>query len=231
MYFNPELRSTNCMFPSKLNARKTDAKSNLTLAAHSRIKSLNWADGQLYKHFKRKFNLMIKAFGSKRMEEEVNELRNRANEWFEYCVGSNQPTNNSKSDIIQLLNKQRDNATCWLLTALEMDFTKFLRMRQINVFPGSVFIPSDATKPQFLIARKQRMHEITKSNTFKSDPRLLGLNCKGCVKSDRFGIRGDRYGIRQSDRKGDRKGDLRSTLNPEYELSLALEGKKATLYW
>ena len=61
------------------------------------------------------------------MSQEVIELRNRTNEWFDYCVGNSElPSKAKKWIIIPLINKQKGNTTCWLLTAQEMDFTKFL---------------------------------------------------------------------------------------------------------
>ena len=117
-----------------------------------RIKTLNWADVLLYKHFHTKFDKLVNEFGNEKMQKEVDELRNRTNQWYQFCVQNNSTANKSKSNknsnstIIYLINKQHNNTTCILLTADELDFTDFLRMRQIKLFPGSVF-PNNKSNP------------------------------------------------------------------------------------
>jgi hypothetical protein len=106
-------------------------KINMTQLAASRIRELNWADNELYNYFYEKFSLKVEAFGREKMSQEVIELKNRTKFWSDYC--SDQSV---KSESI--INKQIGNMTCWFLTTGELALTDFIRVRQIERFPGSV---------------------------------------------------------------------------------------------
>lgn len=189
----------------QLNARHTTARTELTETAAHRIVDLNWADTQLYKHFTQKFSLLVNAFGNEKMDREVNELQKRTNQWFDYCVGSSQNNqtndtttetttnaitnahtnsnnqavvNTKKPMIIRLVNKQLENTTCWLLTAQEMDFTKFLRMRQMKDFPGSVFKDNKIYVKERLKISETRRKQILKSKLAMISPKYRPIICK-----------------------------------------------------
>lgn len=70
----------------KLNARKGSSVSRLT--PEMRAKALEWnaADWRLYLHFNATFWTRVEAYGRKRMEQEVRELRRRNAEMKEICV-------------------------------------------------------------------------------------------------------------------------------------------------
>jgi hypothetical protein len=145
----------------------------------------------------------VKAFGSQKMSQEVNELRNRTNEWFDYCVGNSElPFKAKTSIIIHLINKQKGNTTCWLLTAHEMDFTKFLRMRQMKLYPGSVPIAPILQKNKL---KKQRLSKYLRSKLALIDPKHDVLTCRGCWKVV-F-----------------EKRPQTTTIDPSYELAIALQ--------
>ncbi len=67
------------------------------------------------------------------MSQEVIELKNRTKFWSDYCSDQS-----IKSESI--INKQIGNMTCWFLTTGELALTDFIRVRQIERFPGSVHI-------------------------------------------------------------------------------------------
>ncbi|XP_054169274.1 galactose-3-O-sulfotransferase 4-like [Oppia nitens] len=90
--------STDDIIAFKLNARQKTAKSGLTEMSKYRLRDMNWADHQLYKHFSQKFSLMVKAFGSQRMKQEVNELHYRTKQWFNYCVGNDSIHRNNNNN-------------------------------------------------------------------------------------------------------------------------------------
>ncbi len=188
-------------FYSQLNARHLNAKSNLTETASSRIQALNWADHKLYKHFHRKFSLIVKAFGSEKMSQEVIELRNRTNEWFDYCVGNSELPLKAKKSII----KQNGNTTCWLLTVEELDFTEFLRIRQMKLFPGSVPIAPTLQPKHKLMIKRQPFNKYIRSKLAFIDPKHNVFTCKGCLK-------------RVSEMK-----PQTTTIDPSYELAIALQ--------
>ena len=223
-----------------MNARHKTAKSDLTETAGFRIRDLNWADTQLYKHFSQKFSLLVKAFGSEKMSREVNELKLRTNEWYDYCVGNQKPIENqTKSDnqtlkqrdnqtltqrdnqtltltltqtikthkkpmIIRLKNRHSDNTTCWLLTAQEMDFTKFLRMRQMRQYPGSVFIDTKNLLKQRLRTIEELRKRRLKSKFLLINTRYSRLACKHCSTA--------------------LTADTTTTIDPSEQLANALKG-------
>lgn len=96
----------------------------------ARIRMLNWADTKLYHHFKNKFNLELEKFGKRRMCEEASKLNFITQKLYNYCVEEHV---SNKSVILQYINKRVDNETCKFLTMKEMDFTKYLRLRQLKV--------------------------------------------------------------------------------------------------
>lgn len=79
------------------------------------------------------------------MQREVAELRQRTKFWYDFCVDETitNSDNKKKSPVVSLVkitNKEKNNDTCSLLTAKELDFTKFLRIRQMKRYPGSMFL-------------------------------------------------------------------------------------------
>ena len=107
------------------------------------------------------------------MSQEVIELKNRTNEWYDYCVGDTDlPNNTNKSIIVHLVNKQQDNSTCWLLTAKELDFTMFLRMRQIKIFPGSVYLEPNITHKPNYTSKEELRQQYIKSKLLLFDPKF-----------------------------------------------------------
>jgi hypothetical protein len=79
----------------------------------------------------KKFSLKVEAFGREKMRQEVIELKNRTKFWSDYCLNES-----VKSESV--INEQIGNITCWFLTTEELALNDFLRMRQIERFPGSV---------------------------------------------------------------------------------------------
>lgn len=122
----------------------------------------------LYNYFRRRFEERVEKFGRERMKAEIAELRNRTAEWYDYCVDRRYDDDNAdEADIegdnngtISALANQRDNginqrvkhlilkrpkdSQCWMLTAKELDFTKYVKLRQLRAYPGSVKISSRA---------------------------------------------------------------------------------------
>jgi hypothetical protein len=103
----------------------------MTQLARSRIREINRADNELYNYFNEKFSLKVEAFGREKMNKEVIELKGRTKFWSDNC--SNKSV---KSESV--INKQIGNITCWFLKTDELALTDFIRMRQIEKFPGSV---------------------------------------------------------------------------------------------
>lgn len=70
----------------KLNVRRTSSVSRLDPETRAKALEWNWADWKLYEHFNATFWERVKAFGSERMEREVNELRRRNAEMRATCI-------------------------------------------------------------------------------------------------------------------------------------------------
>ncbi len=103
----------------------------MTQLARSRIREINSADNELYNYFNEKFSLKVEAFGREKMNKEVIELKSRTKFWSDYC-------SNKSVKPESVINKQIGNITCWFLKTDELALTDFIRMRQIERFPGSV---------------------------------------------------------------------------------------------
>ena len=109
---------------------------NLTLTEKKSIRALNWADTQLYNHFKRKFELLVKRFGRKRMDREVNELRDKSRKWYQMCENI---TNVSTNDLLkdEFKKIQTKESLCCILKAPEMNLTDLVRRRQDEKYPDT----------------------------------------------------------------------------------------------
>jgi hypothetical protein len=95
----------------QLNGRTSKAKTSISEIASSRIKALNYAYLQLYNHFRNKFSLEVKTFGTDKMNQDIMQIRNRTKEWFDFCVDDTE-LYPKQSVIIRIMNKQVENTNC-----------------------------------------------------------------------------------------------------------------------
>lgn len=123
----------------KLNARDPIFRSSLSEMEKDRLRKINHADGMLYSRFLRRFEMAIDAFGRDRMTEEVQQLRERTQRWYDLCVKGEQrpkkPAAKSKYYInskVLLLKTNTDisNNTCKSMTIEELPYTDILRKKQ-----------------------------------------------------------------------------------------------------
>ena len=101
---------------------------------------MNWADTQLYQHFLKKFSKLVEEFGTENMGQEVNELKDKNEIWYKFCVNNEQQTkkvqDKNLARVIWHNVKNNENKLCWMSTAREFLITKFIRERQIEKYPG-----------------------------------------------------------------------------------------------
>ncbi|XP_054709248.1 galactose-3-O-sulfotransferase 4-like [Uloborus diversus] len=121
-----------------LNARMENYKKNLTVEAIKNLKEWNWGDQLLYDHFLQKFEKAVKEFGKEKMELEVQELRKRRNDWFDFCVQERVEAKNLTSYSIwsnkvsgYVLKSDVNNITCEDLVKPENYFTSEIRQHQL----------------------------------------------------------------------------------------------------
>lgn len=125
--------STDDAVAFKVNARIR--KQEVGDLAIERIQYLNQADVKLYEHFLEKFKQKIASMDKQTLDSELEELKDRRKYWFDECVDT---TRHSRSNIVQF-NVKKDNLTCRLLTAKELELTKLIRDHQLKLYPDSIY--------------------------------------------------------------------------------------------
>ncbi|GFT59445.1 galactose-3-O-sulfotransferase 2 [Nephila pilipes] len=121
-----------------INARMGSYKKNLSEEAVKNLEDWNWGDKMLYDYFLTKFHKTINEFGRERLNNEVQELRKRRNEWFEYCIQKKVEAKNLTSYNIwsnkvtgYVLKPNIKNETCEDLVKPEKYFTSEIRQHQL----------------------------------------------------------------------------------------------------
>jgi len=79
---------------------------------------------------------LIASYGQSRMKQDISQLKSRTEMWYNFCVASE---NAAQTNLIRFQNKHSENSTCWMLTAKELQFTRFVRKRQLHHLSNSVF--------------------------------------------------------------------------------------------
>ncbi|KAF8790992.1 Galactose-3-O-sulfotransferase 3 like protein [Argiope bruennichi] len=131
-----------------INARMGNYKRNLSEEAIKNLEDWNWGDKMLYDYFLAKFQKTVDEFGRKRLKTEVEELRKRRNEWFEYCIQQKVEAKNLTSYNIwsnkvagYVLKPNINNITCEDLVKPEKYFTSEIRQHQLirSLLKGATF--------------------------------------------------------------------------------------------
>lgn len=121
----------------KLNARDPKFKSNLRKQEKDILRQLNHADVLLYKRFVDKFDKAIDAFGRDRMVSETEQLRERTEKWYDFCIKKEQrhgihspkPTYYFNPKVV-VFHATSNNDTCNSMTMEELPYTDLLRKKQ-----------------------------------------------------------------------------------------------------
>lgn len=125
----------------------------LTPKSRQILQNLNFADHMMYEHFYAKFDSIVKAFGSERMEREVRELQHLTQQLYSQCVDSTQIMANivrrtsspsdkkrnkepeegklwSNEKAVGMIAKAGSSPLCQQLTHSELEYTEILRKKQ-----------------------------------------------------------------------------------------------------
>jgi len=120
----------------KLNAQKSSSKSKLSTKARNILEKWMWADYMLYDHFKEKFQDEIIAFGSDKMDHELEILRHSNQEIQNECVAkqvSNEelnPEDRLHGHGVLGYKINNENKDCVFMAMKEIKFLNILRTLQ-----------------------------------------------------------------------------------------------------
>lgn len=122
-----------------LNVRLPAAREEISEEATNRLKHWLEADYTLYRHFQRRFNLMIDQYGRERMRMDVEELQKAKERTMARCRVT--PVSHPPRELQyqQLSTRVRayvplnDSAECQSLARGEMQFIEQLRKRQLDM--------------------------------------------------------------------------------------------------
>jgi len=106
----------------KLNAQKSTSKSIVSSKARNILKKWMWADYMLYDHFKEKFDQEIIAFGSDKMEHELEILRHSNQEL--------KPEDRLHGHGVLGYTINSENKDCVFMAMKEVKFLNILRTLQ-----------------------------------------------------------------------------------------------------
>lgn len=125
--------TTDDMVYLSINARKDDAKTNITSETRSLLYSLNRPDVTLYDFFANIFDQKVKAFGKERMKRELQELRDANDKMEKRCMADEESKVPGdllwRKDIVSLVVKE-DDQECVDLVKKEISFVDEVRERQ-----------------------------------------------------------------------------------------------------
>ncbi|KAJ6217974.1 hypothetical protein RDWZM_009131 [Blomia tropicalis] len=121
----------------RLNARNVSYKHEMNDLTRKRLSELNNADQQLYDHFVAKFDRQVEQYGRRRMQHDVQRLKQKVKFYYNYCVRESVTKNNSQ--VIRFVNVKRYSPVCKFMTNSELSVTNFIRNEQLKRYPGSVF--------------------------------------------------------------------------------------------
>ncbi|RWS05272.1 galactosylceramide sulfotransferase-like protein, partial [Dinothrombium tinctorium] len=121
----------------KVNARTK--KQELSKEAKEQIKALNWPDLMLYVYFEKKLKLQIMQFGEDAMKKEIVQLKKRVQFWYDFCVEKEYQRSVYGNKVFSFKGKNLNHTTCYFLTTPELTLTEFIRKKQLQQFPGSVY--------------------------------------------------------------------------------------------
>ena len=119
----------------KLNARKDSKKIPLSEGARAALQEYLAADYKLYNHFKNKFEIQVRKFGERKMEQELGTLRLANTNMKERCsinkVDNDKVSGHNKlwgqGVLAYTAGKEAQDKECKWFTTSEMSFIDHLR--------------------------------------------------------------------------------------------------------
>ncbi|GAB6033612.1 hypothetical protein CHUAL_013675 [Chamberlinius hualienensis] len=123
------------------NSRQDKFKKTITIELATGIQYWNAADKYLYDYFCAILDRKTEEFGAEKMIEELKELREVTDYWYDYCVVS-KATNNNLTDMNQVWSdqvlgfqiKHQNDQICQDLTKGELQFTEELQRNMRKYF-------------------------------------------------------------------------------------------------
>lgn len=119
------------------NARESSFRRRLSPQQRDALRKLNAADTRLYKHFVKKFDERVAAFGADRMAALLQRLDQRTRHWYNRCVQSVTPMRETtkhrfwtNSKVLAFQAKEDTSEECRRLLMPELVFTDYLRKKQ-----------------------------------------------------------------------------------------------------
>ena len=127
----------------KLNARREDEESTLSLEGRKLLENIMAPDYKVYNHFKAKFDQKLKDLGESRLSQELKELDRVNTEITRRCEFAKEDNKNLDRDLIwwasniqgYKINDQSGEDECRRMVTSELSYMKIIRDLQAKKYP------------------------------------------------------------------------------------------------